>query len=40
MPSGKTEEWIGEGKCQVLKIQSLPEPSLKRDKNLQIFDMC
>ena len=34
------EEWIWKGKCQVIKIQSLPKPSLKKDKNEQIFDMC
>lgn len=24
----------------MIKIQSLPKPSLKKDKKLQIFDMC
>lgn len=33
------EEWIRQGKCQMLKIQSPPKPSLKKDKHLQIFDM-
>lgn len=35
----ETEERIREGKCQMLKIQSLPKTSPKKDKNLQIFDM-